>query len=172
MRINLKMITASGVVFLTAAASMGLLSATSPANSLAKNGKQTTAGQFPKGDPAQRVPAFHAAPPREQLGPTLDPVQFKDPIVQNSYAMAAKVKNVLYQQPCYCSCDLNDGHHSLYDCFATLHASICNTCMAEGIFAYEQTHKGWSAAKIRAAIIRGDWRNVDLAAHKEPATVH
>ena len=82
--------------------------------------------------------------------------------------MAAKVKSVLYQQPCYCFCDKNNGHHSLFDCFASIHASECNTCMAEGIFAYEQTQKGMSPAKIRAAIIKGDWRKVDLTAYKDP----
>jgi hypothetical protein len=40
--------------------------------------------------------------------------------------------------------------------------------MAEGIFAYEQTQKGKSPAKIRAAIIHGDWRRVDLTAYKDP----
>jgi hypothetical protein len=155
MRANLKAITATGIMMLAAAASVGLLSTPSRA-------------QLPKSDPAQSIPAYHAAPPKETLGPTLDPSQFKDSVVQNSYAMAAKVKNVLYQQPCYCFCDKNNGHHSLFDCFASTHASECNTCMAEGIFAYEQTQKGKSPAKIRAAIIHGDWRRVDLTAYKDP----
>lgn len=172
MKINLRLMATGGVIILTSAASVGLLSAPFPANSPATKGPQSTTGQLPKSDPAQRIPAFHPTPPKEALGPTLDPVQFKDPVVHNSYAMAGKVRNVLYQQPCYCFCDQNDGHHSLYDCFATLHASICNACMAEGVFTYEQTRKGWSPAKIRAAIIRGDWRNVDLTAYKDSATVH
>lgn len=159
MRANLKAITATGVLMLVSGASVGLLSTPSRA-------------QLPKSDPAQNIPAYHAAAPKEALEPTLDPAQFKEPVVQNSYAMAAKVKNVLYQQPCYCFCDKNNGHHSLFDCFATTHASECNTCMAEGIFAYEQTQKGKSPAKIRAAIIQGDWRKVDLTAYKDPVQLH
>jgi hypothetical protein len=149
-------------------AGVGLLSSTSSASLSTSSAYPAYGAQLPKSDPAARVPAFHKAPPASPLGPTLDAAQFSEVVIQNSYAMAAKVKNVLYQEPCYCFCDQNDGHHSLYDCFASTHASICNTCMAEGIFTYEQTQKGLSPAKIRAAIIRGDWRKMDLSAYKEP----
>ena len=112
--------------------------------------------------PAKRIPAFHSAPPAKPLGATLDPKQFNDVSTQNAYAMAAKVKNVLYQQPCFCGCDANDGHHSLYDCFATDHGASCDTCRMEGIFAYEQTRKGQTPAQIRKAIINDEWKKVDL----------
>src|SRR6266436_6548868 len=46
------------------------------------------------------VPAYHAQPPTEALPETLDPAQFDSPVIKNSYALAAKVKKVLYQQPC------------------------------------------------------------------------
>ena len=76
--------------------------------------------------------------------------------------MAAKVKNVLYQEPCFCGCDANDGHHSLYDCFATDHGASCNTCRMEAIFSYEQTRKGLTPERIRKEIIDGEWKKVDL----------
>jgi Protein of unknown function with PCYCGC motif len=112
--------------------------------------------------PAQKIPAFHSAPPAKRLADTLDPKQFKDVSTQNAYAMAAKVKNVLYQQPCFCYCDTNDGHHSLYDCFVTDHGASCSICRMEGIFAYEQTLKGQTPAQIRKEILNDDWKKIDL----------
>jgi hypothetical protein len=117
--------------------------------------------QAPRQNLPDAVPAHHNAAPPAPLPDTLSPAQFSDIITKNSYAMAAKVKGVLYQQPCYCFCDKNDGHHSLYDCFVSAHASTCNICKMEGIFAYEQTRKGETAAAIRKEIIRGDWKSID-----------
>jgi hypothetical protein len=111
---------------------------------------------------ARRIPAFHSAPPAKPLGATLDPKQFNDVSTQNAYAMAAKVKNVLYQEPCFCGCDANDGHRSLYDCFATDHGASCDTCRMEAIFTYEQTRKARTPAQIRKAIINDEWKKVDL----------
>ncbi|HKW89281.1 MAG TPA: PCYCGC motif-containing (lipo)protein [Candidatus Acidoferrales bacterium] len=56
--------------------------------------------------------------------------------------MAGKVRAVLYQEPCYCGCDTNDGHKSLLDCYTTKHASECDICRQEGIYVYEQVQKG------------------------------
>jgi len=113
--------------------------------------------------PAKKIPAFHSAPATAKLAATMDPKQFHEVETQNSYAMAAKVKSVLYQQPCFCYCDANDGHHSLLDCFVTDHAASCNICRMEGIFAYEQTRKGQTAAQIRKEIINDEWKKVDLS---------
>jgi hypothetical protein len=112
--------------------------------------------------PAQKIPAFHSAPPAKRLADTLDPKQFKDVSTQNAYAMAAKTKNVLFQQPCFCFCDTNDGHHSLYDCFVSDHAASCNICRMEGIYAYEQTRKGQTPAQIRKEILNDQWKKIDL----------
>jgi len=111
------------------------------------------------------TPAYHRALPKngaKGLPPTLDPKSFNDPRVQAAYAMAAKVRAVLYQQPCYCHCDNEVGHHSLLDCFAGEHASICQTCMMEGVYAYQQVQAGKSATQIRAAIERGAWKTINL----------
>jgi hypothetical protein len=51
------------------------------------------------------VPAYHAQPPTGALPETMDATQFDNPLIKNAYALAAKVKKVLYQQPCYCHCD-------------------------------------------------------------------
>ncbi len=47
------------------------------------------------------VPAFHAQAPQGEMPATMDPGVFTDPVVQNAYAVAAKIKKTLYQQPCY-----------------------------------------------------------------------
>ena len=107
------------------------------------------------------VPAYHAQPPTEALPQTMDPTQFDNPVVKNAYALAAKVRKVLYQQPCYCHCDRAHGHTSLLNCFTTTHGSECNVCMAEALYSYEQTRKGKTPTQIREGIERGDWQHVD-----------
>jgi len=87
------------------------------------------------GQAEEPTPAFHSQVPTGALPQTLDPIQFTNPVVQNAYALAAKVKRVLYQQPCYCHCDRSIGHESLLDCFVGKHASVCDVCMKEGFYA-------------------------------------
>jgi hypothetical protein len=128
--------------------------------------------QASQAEPAVRIPSFHPAPPAKPLADTLDPAQFSDPLTKNAYAMAAKVKNVLYQQPCFCYCDQNDGHHSLYDCFVTAHASTCNICRYEAILAYEENRKGVSAEQIRKELIHGDWKKIDASAYSSEKVIH
>ena len=117
---------------------------------------------------SEQVPAYHALSPKGELPATMDPGLFTDPVVQNAYAVAAKVKRVLYQQPCYCHCDRSQGHKSLLDCFASKHGSGCGTCIYEDFYAYEQSSKGKSAAQIRAGIIKGEWNKVDAAKYQRP----
>ena len=112
------------------------------------------------------TPAYHSQVPAGALPETLDPALFENPVVQNAYALAAKVKRVLYQQPCYCHCDRSIGHGSLLDCFAGKHASVCDVCVREGIYAYEQTQKKKTPAQIRTGIERGEWQQVDLSKYQ------
>ena len=85
------------------------------------------ASGFPQNPPEQEaVPAFHAQPPPGPLPATLPPSLFANAVAQNAYTLAARVKRVLYQQPCYCHCDRSQGHTSLLDCFAGQHASVCD----------------------------------------------
>ena len=114
------------------------------------------------------LPAFHNEAPKGQLPETLDPAQFTNVIVQNAYSLAARVKKILYQQPCYCHCDRSQGHGSLLDCFAGKHASVCEVCVREGLYSYEQSRKGKTAAQIRAGIERGEWRDVDVSKYSAP----
>jgi Protein of unknown function with PCYCGC motif len=116
------------------------------------------------------VPAHHEAAPRGPLPATLDPKLFPDALNQNIYALAAKEKKILYQQPCYCHCDREVGHRSLLDCYVDRHASLCATCKMEAVFAYQESRKGKNAAEIRQEIIDGKWRSVDLSSYKSLAT--
>lgn len=115
------------------------------------------------------IPAYHAQAPKGELPETLNPENFPDPLVKNAYAVAAKVKKTLYQQPCYCHCDRTKGHTSLLDCFASEHGSGCGTCIYEDLYAYEQVRKGKTAAQIREGIIKGEWKSVDAAKYRQPS---
>jgi hypothetical protein len=145
------------IAIFTCAAAVAVALPASPQGTTA-NGAQSAVAQ-----PAKKIPAFHSAPATARLAATMDPKLFNDVATQNSYAMAAKVRNVLYQQPCFCYCDVNDGHHSLFDCFVSEHAAYCNICRMEGIFAYEETRKGKTAAQIRKEIINDEWKKVGLS---------
>jgi hypothetical protein len=116
----------------------------------------------------ESVPAYHAQPSRGALPLTMEPALFPDPVVQNAYAVAAKIKKTLYQQPCYCHCDRSQGHGSLLDCFASKHGAECGTCIREDLYAYEQSRKGKSARQIRAGIIKGEWHSVDIVKYQKP----
>jgi hypothetical protein len=121
----------------------------------------------PQGD-ANEVPAYNAAPPAK--GTTLPPIMSKGdlwekdaehPYQLHAYELAAKIPVVLHQQPCYCYCD-RVGHNSLHSCFENTHGARCETCMKELYYAYEQNKKGKTAAQIRAGIIKGDWKQINL----------
>jgi hypothetical protein len=108
------------------------------------------------------IPSCHAYALKPPFPATLDPKQFPDALNRNVYALAAKVRPILYQQPCYCYCDRHEGHKSLLDCFVGTHGSICDICQKEAVLSYQLTQKGKTPAQIRAAIIHGDWKAVNL----------
>ena len=117
------------------------------------------------------VPAYHAAPPRkgEKLpailgGLDLGGPNFKNPFQVRAYELAAKIPNVIYQQPCYCRCDRSVGHKSLHSCFEYSHGAHCAACMRELFYAYEQHKAGKTAAQIREGIVKGDWEKINLEA--------
>ena len=120
-------------------------------------------------NPADDIPAYNAAPATKPLPPVLSGAQLSGPYFQHAYQktaylMAAKIPNVLHQEPCYCRCDREMGHNSLHSCFEGTHGAACSTCMREGVYAYQQTKKGKTPAQIRAGIERGEWQNIDLDA--------
>ena len=142
---------ATGLVFLPLSASSGM-----PENS--------NTSQFAE----EAVPAFHAQAPKGDLPATMNPTLFSDPVVQNAYTLAAKIKKTIYQEPCYCYCDRSQGHKSLLDCFASKHGAGCNICIYEDFYSYEQSRKGKTTAQIRASIIKGEWQSVDASRYQKP----
>jgi hypothetical protein len=117
---------------------------------------------------ASDVPAFHNEAPTGALPATMSPDNFSDPLAQNAYALAAHVKKVLYQEPCYCHCDRSQGHESLLDCFVSKHGAGCGICVREDLYSYEQTRKEKTPAQIRAGIIQGEWQSVDVSKYQTP----
>ena len=114
------------------------------------------------------VPAYNAAPPPK--GTKLPAILMKDqlwgadaqyPYQTHAYELASKIPSVLHQQPCYCYCD-RMGHNSLHSCFESTHGAQCATCLKEVYYAYEQNKKGKTARQIRAGIIKGEWKQIDL----------
>jgi len=115
------------------------------------------------------VPAYNAGPPPK--GTKLPAILQKSelwgadaqaPYQTHAYELAAKIPVVLHQQPCYCYCD-RMGHNSLHSCFETTHGAQCATCLKELYYSYQEHKKGKSAAQIRAGIMKGDWKQIDLA---------
>jgi len=118
----------------------------------------------------QGVPHFNAAPATK--GTKLEPILSKDqlwgdnaqyPYQTHAYELAAKIPDVIYQQPCYCYCDRGMGHNSLHSCFSGTHGAQCGTCLKELYYAYTMHKQGKTARQIRAGIIKGDWKQFDLA---------
>lgn len=103
-------------------------------------------------------PRFHNHVPKGPLPTTLDPNQYlgnKPAFV--AYSIAARIRGVLYQLPCYCGCDAHKNHDSLLDCYRDWHGVGCPTCQMLVFFAYEQTAHGQTPKNIRKDMKHGRW---------------
>jgi hypothetical protein len=117
----------------------------------------------------QGVPHFNAAPPA--AGNALPPILTKDELwgsngeftyQTRAYELASRIPKVIYQQPCYCYCDRSMRHNSLHSCFSGTHGAQCATCLKELYYTYTMHKQGKTARQIRAGIIKGDWKLIDL----------
>ncbi len=115
-------------------------------------------------EPSPPVPPYYkSVKAAEPLAPVLPASRFAGPpVVVRAYEIAARIPKVLVQEPCYCGCDRHFGHHSLLDCYASDHTAGCAVCVQEAFLAYELHKQGKTPAQIRAAIMRGDWRGIDI----------
>jgi|SRR5580704_5895696 hypothetical protein len=128
----------------------------------------TVSAQWTAQEDEGGIPAYNAGPPPK--GAKLPEILTKDqlwgpdaqyPYQTHAYELASKIPNVLHQQPCYCYCD-RMGHNSLHSCFENTHGARCSTCLRELYYSYQQHQKGKTATQIRAGIIKGDWKQIDL----------
>jgi hypothetical protein len=115
------------------------------------------------------TPAFHAGPPPK--GTALPPILGKEqlwgensqyPFQSHAYELAAKIPNLMYQEPCFCYCDRGMGHQSLHSCFEGTHGAQCSVCLKEAYYTYSMSQQKKTAAQIRQGIIKGDWKQIDL----------
>lgn len=119
---------------------------------------------FGQGDP---VPAYNNAPPKPGEVMPIMPRDlqtgelFSHPYQVRAYELAAKIPGVINQLPCYCYCE-RIGHKSLHTCFESNHGAHCGVCMKEVYYAYQQTKLKKTPAEIRAGIIKGEWKSIDL----------
>lgn len=130
----------------------------------------TMSAQWMSQDPEEEggIPAYNAgAPPKgTRLPAILTKADLWGPDAQyayqtHAYELAAKIPIILHQQPCYCYCQ-RVGHNSLHSCFENTHGARCSTCLKELYYSYQQSKKGKTAAQIRAGIIRGEYKTIDL----------
>ena len=128
----------------------------------------TMSAQWTSQEEEGGIPAYNAGPPPKdtKLPAVLTKADLwgKDaqyPYQTHAYELAAKIPAVLHQQPCYCYCD-RMGHNSLHSCFESVHGAQCSTCLKELYYSYQQNKKGKTAAQIRAGIIKGEWKQIDL----------
>jgi len=118
------------------------------------------------------VPAYHPNPPAKGavLGKLIAPEDVQatpgtkyEAMQRHAYALAAKIPNVIYQQPCYCHCDRSMGHQSLHSCYEGQHAAICAACLKEMYYTYVMaTQKKKTPEQIRQGIVAGEWQSIDL----------
>jgi len=112
--------------------------------------------------------AYHKDPPTGPLPPTLDPAKFVDnKAAFVTYYIASKIRELLYQEPCFCYCDKEEGHKSLLDCYTGDHGVNCHVCQRGVIFAYEQSKVGKTAAEIREAMEKGSLAELDRKKYVE-----
>ncbi len=154
-------------IFVFGALGFGASSAHAQANATSPDSSAAPVQNAPAAPKKIDMPAFHTSAPKGPLPATLDPSQFGEIETQNIYALAAKIKPVLYQQPCFCHCDREVNHKSLLDCFVDMHASGCLLCKKEAVLAYDESHQGKTAAQIRQDIIDGKWKAVDLSKYDD-----
>jgi len=112
---------------------------------------------------ANAEPPYHHHPPNGPLPETLDPRQFAgNQSAFVCYTLAAEMKSILYQVPCYCGCVKEQGHQSLLDCFISKHGGSCRLCQQEVLFCYRERSAGKRPAKIRAELDWGKASELDL----------
>ena len=119
--------------------------------------------------------AYHDHLPPGPLPTTRNPAEFENNRAAFvTYTLAARIRKILYQEPCFCPCHEKEGHQSLLDCFAGNHGLSCYLCKQEVIYCYEQHRSGKSAHDIRKGLMKREWSKVDVNKYVQglPASWH
>jgi hypothetical protein len=158
-----RVLSAGSAAFgLTLLLALGACTQPTPPSNTSEHAGHTSAAP-PQAKVTPRVPDhFATAEAAKPLTQTLDPKRFTAPHVVKAYQLAKEMPEVLAQQPCYCYCDTGFGHKSLLDCHRDEHSAECLICLKETLLAGQLHKAGKSAAEIRAAIVRGEWKQVSV----------
>lgn len=114
---------------------------------------ETLAADHDHGAATARVPAYlKTAPAADTLPATLPPDIFTGN-VRLAYQAAKEIPATLAQIPCYCHCDMSQGHKSLHSCFQDHHGENCGICIGEALMAHHLQRQGLKPAQIRERVI-------------------
>lgn len=106
---------------------------------------------------------YHDHLPPGPLPKTLDATLFRsNDAAFVAYTLAGRIEPVLYQVPCSCGCDKEQGHTSLLDCFTGMHGSVCHICQKEVLFCYLRNRKHQKPDVIRESIAKGEMSRFDF----------
>jgi hypothetical protein len=107
--------------------------------------------------------AYHCRPPSGPIPATMAAALFTDnSVAYVAYSLARTIKEVLYQEPCFCSCNASASHKSLLDCYRNKHASWCHTCQQELLFCVREHARGKSPSQIRQRLFNGGWGEINV----------
>jgi len=112
----------------------------------------------------EAVPAYHAQAPQENVPAKMIPIFFTDtPSCRTLTQWRQKSKRRFTNRALLLlfNCDRSSRPTTICGLLCQQHGSGCGTCIYEDFLHFEQLGKGKTAAQIRAAIIKGEWKSVD-----------
>ncbi|MFQ5450851.1 MAG: CYCXC family (seleno)protein [Nitrospinaceae bacterium] len=80
--------------------------------------------------------------------------------VAQAYKIAAEIPKILDSQFCYCYCKKEKGHKTLLTCYTNRHASKCDICLGETLYAYELYKQGLTLDEIVIAVEKKFYRPI------------
>ena len=88
----------------------------------------------------------------QETGKLVDPGRYRIPYIAETYEIAAKNREALDKQFCYCYCSLNEKfkHKSLLTCFTDDHGANCGICMRQARETAAMTAAGKTPREIAA----------------------
>ena len=97
----------------------------------------------------------------------MSPDQFMMPYVSETYQIAAKNREALDKQFCYCFCALNPmfKHKSLLSCFVDDHGANCGICMSQARETAIMTKAGKTPKEIAVYFKEKYAKNMDHMDH-------